>query len=342
MRYNEEIKKLFKLYLEGKASRQQEEVLLRFLGSGKNDDKQFSELIEKAWAAEPSSRADSYEIDQEFKEIMIASESKQQKRILWIPVWKYAASIVFVCSVALGWYSYHKNQVKAIEVIEMLSRSTTQGEKIKIILSDSTIVYLGSSSKLTWPSHFVKAHYRNIHLEGEGFFQVKRDTLSPFIVHSGNMQTRVLGTSFNISAYTSDNIFSISVRTGKVRVSENTKGVLKSLSLLTPGMKLDYNNHNHHYLVNTTKVEDVNSWTTNRFIFKDANLLTMLGKLERYYKVRFDLKSPCLANSRRFNATFDKKNIKDIMEQLRMMSGEQIHYKIINDTLITIWGEGCK
>ena len=179
-------------------------------------------------------------------------------------------------------------------------------------------------------------------LKGEGFFEVKRDTLSPFIVHSGKIQTRVLGTSFNISAYPTDHIFSVAVRSGKVRVSEIDKGVLIKLSLLTRGMKLDYNIQNQRYLVSTVKVEEINSWTANRFIFKDANLLTLLGKLERYYNVRFELKSPCLANSREFNATFNQKSIKDVMEQVRMMSGGNIHYKIRTNSLITVWGEGCK
>ena len=77
-------------------------------------------------------------------------------------------------------------------------RLTQKGEKVKLILPDSSVVYLGAGSKLTWPSHFVKGKLRNIQLEGEAFFEVKHDTSSPFIVHSGQMQTRVLGTSFNV------------------------------------------------------------------------------------------------------------------------------------------------
>lgn len=342
MKYNEEIRRLFKLYLEGKADHQQEEELLRFLGSGKSDDKQLSDLIEEAWAVEPSLREDSSDVDQEFEEILAKTETGQQKKSKLFPVLQYAASIVLICSAALGWYAYQRNQVKPAEDIEMLSRTTHPGEKVKLILSDSTVVYLSGSSTLEWPSRFVKGRNRNIRLNGEGFFEVKRDTLSPFIVHSGKIQTRVLGTSFNISAYPTDHIFSVAVRSGKVRVSEINKGVLIKLSLLTRGMKLDYNIQNQRYLVSTVKVEEINSWTANRFIFKDANLLTLLGKLERYYNVRFELKSPCLTNSRQFNATFNQKSIKDVMEQVRMMSGGNIHYKIRTNSLITVWGEGCK
>lgn len=339
---NEELRKLFKLYMEGNANLQQEETLLRYLHSVKSDDKQFSDLIQEAWSKEPSIREDSIEVDQDFEEILAKADTRRQQKSQRSQVLKYAASLVLVCSAALSWYSYQRMQIKPLETVEMFSRTTNQGEKLKIILSDSTVVYLGGSSTLKWPSRFVKGLHRNIHLQGEGFFEVKRDTLSPFVVHSGNLQTQVLGTSFNISAYPTDNLFSVAVRTGKVRVSEINKGTLKKLSLLSPGMKLEYYNKNHRYVVRTAKAEDINSWTTNRFIFKDDNLLSMLGKLERYYKVKFYLKSPCLANSRQFNATFNQKSIKDVMEQVRMMSGENLHYKITKDSLITIWGEGCK
>jgi transmembrane sensor len=340
--YNEEIRKLFKLYLAGKASPEQEEALLRQLGSSKIEEEQFSDLIREAWTNEPSQREDSSDIDQEFAVIVAKAETRQQKQGQHFRVLKYAASIVLVCSAVLGWYSFQKNQLKPLDAILMMSKTTQPGEKIKIILADSTVVYLSGSSRLKWPSRFIKGYHRNVNLEGEGFFEVKRDTLSPFIVYTGNIETRVLGTSFNISAYPSDNIFSVAVRTGKVRVSETNKGVVKRLSLLTPGMKLNYYTEDQHYIVNTAKAEDINSWTVNRFIFKDDNLLSMLDKLERYYKVRFELKTPCLANSRQFNATFDQKSIKEVMEQIRMMSARKIHYNITKDSLITVWGEGCK
>lgn len=342
MKYNEEIRRLFKTYLEGNASCRQEEELLHYLESGNTDDKQLSDLIEEAWVAEPSLREDSSEIDQEFEAIFAKVAHKQQKKNQRFQIWKYAASVLLVTSVALGWYSYQQNQVKHVETIEMLSRTTRRGEKVKIILTDSTVVYLSGSSTLRWPARFVKGHNRNIHLEGEGFFEVKQDALSPFMVYSGNIQTSVLGTSFNVCAYPADQLFSVTVKTGKVRVSESHQGVLKGLSLLTAGMKLDYNNMDQKYVVNTVRAENVSSWTANRFIFIDTDLKTMLDKLEHYYNVRFDLKSECLPKGRQFNATFEQKNIKQIMEQVQMMSGGNIHYKIINGTLIKVWGEGCK
>src|SRR5882757_615457 len=106
------------------------------------------------------------------------------------------------------------------------------------------------------------------------------------------METRVLGTSFNIYAYPEDKVFSVAVRTGKVTVSQNSNTGQKRLSLLTPGMKLVFQKTNGEYTMNSERVADVNSWTENRFVFHDESLGIILIKLERYYMVRFDIKNP--------------------------------------------------
>ena len=92
----------------------------------------------------------------------------------------------------------------------------------------------------------------------------------------------------------------------------------------------------------TERVEDVKSWTENRFVFRKENLGMMLERLERYYNVHFELKNPDLAGCH-FNATFNNKSIGQVMEQLRIMSGNKIKYKINNDkNTIALWGEGCQ
>nr|WP_245228039.1 FecR domain-containing protein [Pedobacter petrophilus] len=219
---------------------------------------------------------------------------------------------------------------------------TLKGEKVKLVLPDSSVVYLSAGSKLVWPSHFIKGSLRNIKLEGEAFFEVKRDPSSPFIVHSGTMQTQVLGTSFNIYAYPKDHTFSVAVRTGKVKVSANSKGKLKQLSLLTPGMKLLYHLKEQNYSVGTAGIADVNAWVKNSFVFKDATLPNILLSLERYYNVNIELKSNKLSQCR-FNATFSNKSINHVMEEIHIMSGKHIQYKIDTVTKkITVWGEECQ
>ena len=336
------IKILFERYLEGKTDPEQEKTLMEYLADPANGDSEFHAVMEKAWKKQNGQPDYTSEANQGLNQIWNKIEDRKPKTRLLYPILKYAAAVVVVISAAFGWYAYKKMQQPAEMAIALLSKTTLKGEKVKLMLPDSSIVYLGAGSKLTWPSHFIKGKLRNIRLEGEAFFEVKHDTTSPFIVHSGQMQTRVLGTSFNIYAYPKDGTFSVAVRTGKVKVSENSEGKLTQLSLLTPGMKLLYHIKEHEYVVHTARITEVNAWIKNSFAFKDVSLPNMFKSLERYYNVHFELKSNKL-NQCRFNATFTNKSIGDIMEEIRVMSGKKMKYKIetANKT-ITVWGEGCQ
>lgn len=336
------IKILFEQYLEGKTNQEEEKVLLDYLANPANGDSEFHAVMEKAWKKQNHQADYSSEARQGLNQIWNKIEEREPKSRPLYPILKYAAAVVVVISAAFGWYAYKKTQEPLQTAIAFLSKTTQKGEKVKLILPDSSVVYLGAGSKLTWPSHFAKGKLRNIQLEGEAFFEVKHDTSSPFVVHSGQMQTRVLGTSFNIYAYPKDGTFSVAVRTGKVKVSENSKGKLKQLSLLTPGMKLLYHLKAHEYTVSNERITEVNAWIKNSFAFKDIALPNMLKSLERYYNVHFELNTNKL-NQCRFNATFTNKSIGNIMEEIRVMSGKKMKYKIdtANKT-ITVWGEGCQ
>ena len=91
----------------------------------------------------------------------------------------------------------------------------------KLVLSDGSIVWLNPKSKVIYPQNFTSAH-RKIQMQGEAFFEVTPDPRRPFIIFSGNVITRVWGTSFRIRAY--ENIpVEVSVLTGKVSVQLQTK-----------------------------------------------------------------------------------------------------------------------
>ncbi|MCX2496086.1 DUF4974 domain-containing protein [Pedobacter sp. PF22-3] len=338
----ENIKILFEHYLAGETTQEQEKILMEYLADPANADSEFHDVMERAWAEQKSETDHSLTAIQGLAEIWDKVEERQPQVRSSFLLLKYAAAIVVIISAALGWYTFKKAQQPVQTAIAFLTKTTQKGEKVKLILPDSSIVYLGAGSKLSWPSHFVKGKLRSIRLEGEAFFEVKHDITSPFIVHSGQMQTRVLGTSFNIYAYPKDGTFSVAVRTGKVGVSEDREGKLKHLSLLTPGMKLSYHLKAHNYTISKERITEVNAWIKNSFAFRDMSLPNMLKSLERYYNVHFELKNNKL-NLCRFNATFTNKSIEDIMEEIRIMSGKKIKYKIdtANKT-ITVWGEGCQ
>ena len=105
----------------------------------------------------------------------------------------------------------------------LLHISTTTGEGKNIKLPDGTQVWLSPSSVLEYPASFRGKDLREINLSGEGFFEVAHDPAHPFIIHSGNIETRVVGTSFNIQAYDNQEEINVMVVTGKVNVTNRAK-----------------------------------------------------------------------------------------------------------------------
>jgi transmembrane sensor len=342
VKHQEEIRRLFKMYLEGKTNARQNIILFHYLNNNKNAEQELSDLMGEAWEQEPLVRDNSAEANDGLEQLWTKIDHKKQKSIQRFQLLKYAASFVMICSAVFVYKASQKKQPESARSIALITKTTASGEKVKMLLPDSSVVYLGSRSKISWPEHFEKGKVRNVSLEGEAFFEVKHDATSPFIIRSGKMETQVLGTSFNIYAYPEDKIFTVSVRTGKVGVTEKSAGARKTLSLLTAGMKIVYDTDNGKFRINVGQVSEADSWTNNRFVFHDENLGSMLAKLERYYNVHFEVKSAKL-KACRFNATFSDININEVMRQLKVMSSGHIKYKMSDDkTKIVLWGETCE
>jgi ferric-dicitrate binding protein FerR (iron transport regulator) len=132
------------------------------------------------------------------------------------PIMKIAASIVFIISLGVGslkYYEYLETEKYSTQVV--VSSANIQ----KILLSDGSIVWLKPNSSMKYPKNFKKKEERIVSITGEALFEIEKDPGRPFIVHSGELTTKVLGTSFNINAR--DENIEVVVLTGKVSVTSN-------------------------------------------------------------------------------------------------------------------------
>lgn len=148
----------------------------------------------------------------------------------------------------------------------------------KLVLSDGTQVWLNAASSLRFPLHFDEKN-RIVHLEGEAFFEVTENKKKPFIVQSQNHSVRVLGTSFNVSAYPDEHT-QTTLLTGAVEVN-----TVNRLMNLQPGMQSDA--FGDRLIRRTVDVESITAWKDNRFVFVKEPLTDIMKKLERWYDVEF-------------------------------------------------------
>ncbi|MHB8205902.1 FecR family protein [Mucilaginibacter sp.] len=124
--------------------------------------------------------------------------------------------------------------------VKLMTIVTRPGERKLLTLSDGTKIWLSPSSSLEYPDQ-LKGNLREVKLEGEAFFEVAKDKKHPFVIHSGRMDTRVVGTSFNIQSYKAQISATVTVVTGIVKVSAfNAAHVKQKDVMLRPNQRSEF------------------------------------------------------------------------------------------------------
>ena len=162
------------------------------------------------------------------------------------------------------------------------------GKRSELILEDGTKVWLNAGSRLAFPTKFDR-NSRTVYLEGEAYFEVSHNEQRAFFVNANELEVKVLGTQFNVAAYSSDAQIETVLLEGKVAISELSPiGFMKKEILLKPNQRATYNRAEKTTMVVSELNADVSiSWVNGWFSFSQQSLVDVLHKLERYYNVEF-------------------------------------------------------
>lgn len=201
-----------------------------------------------------------------------------------------------------------------------------RGGEFDLVLSDGTVVWLNAESRLRYPVEFAGSE-RKVILEGEAYFQVKKNPNMPFRVESRDQIVEVLGTEFNISGYgNEENIYTTLVE-GRVKVL--TAG---GDMTLVPGEQCILSGENGMMKKQQVDVEKVISWKKGRFILEEQNLEQIMQKLARWYDIAVFYQNAGLKN-KVFKGSVpryaDLQQVLNILEK----TGE-VHFNIQNRTVI--------
>lgn len=162
------------------------------------------------------------------------------------------------------------------------------GRRHSLTLSDGTVVYLNSGSKLVFPAKF-SDNNRRVYLKGEGYFDVVKKEGIPFIVKTDYVDVKVLGTQFNITAYPDDHSLSTVLVEGSVRVYSK-KFLRNSGCEIVPGQGYFYSDTNDDFVVRDVEVNDYISWTKGVLLFRDQTFFSVAEKIKKYYNVSIVVK----------------------------------------------------
>ena len=155
------------------------------------------------------------------------------------------------------------------------------GKRARVTLCDGTKIWANAGTVLLYPTHF-EDKKREIYVDGEIYIDVTPNPEKPFIIKTSDMGVKVLGTSFNVSAYREDVEKSVVLVTGKVEVTASNG---ESVRILPDDR---FRQSTDKYVVDKVNVEDYVSWKEGRLSFKNTELGGILKQLSRYYNVRID------------------------------------------------------
>ncbi len=155
--------------------------------------------------------------------------------------------------------------------------STPNGGQYQLVLPDGSKVWLNAASTLRFPVMFTGSH-RDVELTGEAYFEVVKNIKRPFRVTVGQMRVNVLGTHFNVDAYTEESDIKTSLIEGSVNVTSN-----KLTRVLKPGQQAVLDKKEEQVSVTTADIEEVMAWKNGFFQFEGAEIATIMRQLGRWY-----------------------------------------------------------
>ncbi|WP_319592414.1 FecR domain-containing protein [uncultured Draconibacterium sp.] len=161
------------------------------------------------------------------------------------------------------------------------------GKRSKIQLSDGSIIYLNSGSRVKYPVSF-SGNKREIYAEGELFFEIAKNKERPFIVHFPQIDVKVTGTRFNVTAYPDEEQIQTVLVSGGVTVSRSNFLGKERLKLI-PGECATLNSGEKNFTITNVNVEDYITWIDGYYIFQNTPLENVINKLIRYYNTPIDL-----------------------------------------------------
>jgi transmembrane sensor len=260
-----------------------------------------------------------FEIKQSIDEKLFGAETKTNAIIISFTAWKIAASLILVSGLLLTTYFYWRSQL-IVNSITYSEYYSPKGKIKTVTLPDGSKVTLNADSKLKIVKGF-EGNERTAYLEGEAFFEVTKNKEKPFVVHTGQIETKVLGTSFDINAYPENPEIEVSVLEGKVSVSDT----MQHQVFLSPHQKSVFQQQNLT-ITEFKNINDAIGWKERKLIFKNESWNSIAHKLERYYNVNVSL-ADSLNQSCRLNASFDNEQLDNVLKILSGYTGSSFKKK---------------
>ena len=333
---NKHIDELIANYLTEGLDKNALDELKTWIAASAENQQYFIRQREIWFSAVSREAASVYDKDKAFENFRNRVESQKEIRstsrrgFSLSALWRYAAVVAII--IAVGCISYWQGEVNVKDTFADISVEAPLGSKTKLYLPDGTLVWLNAGSRMTYSQGF-GVDNRKVELEGEGYFEVKRNEKIPFFVKTKDLQLQVLGTKFNFRDYPEDHEVVVSLLEGKVGLNNLLRE--EKEAVLSPDERAVLNKANGLLTVESVTASNASQWTDG-YLFFDEELLPDIAKeLERSYNVKIHIANDSLKTFRFYgNFVRREQNIQEVLEALA--STEKMQYKI-EERNITIY-----
>ena len=333
-----EVAELVRLLEQADAAEALTEPMLRLWEEFKNSGEEYPVDWDKMYAR----------IGQVENDLRVLNDSRRGRRI-WLRV-AVAASVLLVAAVAAYWgmevgrgpksAGYRRSGGEGSSlVVESPARvdaaKTTVSAKAKrvIHLPDGSTILLNSNSRLDYPASFGDTT-REVVLSGEAYFDITHLSGRPFLVRTGKLTTRVLGTAFNIRAYPGDKAIEVTVTSGKVQVLKENS----SVGLLTDNQQMRYDKGSESCLRQKVDVQPLVAWKPEEVSFDDITMEETARRLEQWFGVSVSFINPVLKDCRVTATFYREDSLEEIMTVICAVNQSTFS---IHDKSILVDGKGC-
>jgi len=202
--------------------------------------------------------------------------------------------------------------------------TTPRGGQYQVTLADGTKVWLNAESSIRFPTAFMGKN-REVELTGEAYFEVKADKDKPFLVKAGQTETRVLGTSFNIMAYSDEGAVKTTLLDGAVSMALGLQS-----ALLRPGEQGQYDDNKGSMMTRPVNTRAVVAWKDGYYFFDRTPVKSVMRQIARWYDVTIVYQGAAPKDEivGKLPRTADVKEVLHIMELIG------IHFKIEGKTIV--------
>ncbi|WP_236974417.1 FecR family protein [Membranihabitans maritimus] len=218
--------------------------------------------------------------------------------------------------------------------IESLQEKIFEGKQF-VQLPDGSTVFLNEGSQLKYTGGF-GIELREVYLSGEAYFDVLHNPEAPFIVKAGNLETRVLGTAFNVKAWPEETEMQVTVTRGKVSVGDDEKVYEE----LVPDEQIVVNTETHEFRKQNLDAEKSIDWKDDFFVLDKVTMKEAALRISSRFGVAIEIQNDELRNCLVNGAFLNNENVEHVISVISLAMNAE--YEIFNNKIVIMGGIGCK